>query len=78
MNPTKIALAIAVTSVIVAVAVAPIVLSEALAEKTIKCSFCEDATHKHKEPPIQLVAGPRKDPQDLQKNLQEKETAAAK
>jgi hypothetical protein len=75
MNPTKIVLAIAVTSVMVAVAVAPIVLSEALAEKTIKCSICEDE-HQHKAPGDLVVAGPRKDPQDLQKNLQEKETAA--
>jgi hypothetical protein len=38
MNPTKIALAIAVTSVMVAVAVAPILLSSALAAKTTTCT----------------------------------------
>lgn len=38
MNHSKIALAIAVTSVMVAVAVSPIILSEALAAKTTTCT----------------------------------------
>ena len=51
MNPTKIALAIAVTSVMVAVAVAPIILSEALAAKTTTCSNVGGQTKECGSPP---------------------------
>jgi hypothetical protein len=51
MNTTKIALAIAVTSVMVTVAVAPMLLSSALAAKTTTCTNGGDHPKECGSPP---------------------------